>query len=39
MEMVNPIPGYSYQWQKNGTDIINETSSTYAATSSGSYTC
>lgn len=39
MELVNPIPGYSYQWQKNGTDIINETSSTYAATSSGSYTC
>lgn len=39
MELVNPIPGYSYQWQKNGTDISNETGSTYAATSSGSYTC
>jgi len=39
MELVNPIPGYSYQWQKNGVDISGSISTTYAATSSGSYTC
>ena len=39
MALVNPIPGYSYQWQKNGVDISNATGTTYAATSSGSYSC
>ena len=39
MALVNPIPGYSYQWQKNGVDINNATGTTYAATSSGSYSC
>ncbi|MEO0553344.1 MAG: DUF6443 domain-containing protein, partial [Bacteroidota bacterium] len=31
--------GYSYQWRKNGSNISGATASSYAASSSGSYTC
>ncbi len=31
------VPGYSYQWKRNGIDISGATDSTYTATSSGSY--
>ncbi len=35
----NNIPGYSYQWKNNGTNISGATLSSYIATTSGSYTC
>jgi glucose/arabinose dehydrogenase len=39
MTLNNPIPGYSYQWQNNGNAISGATGITYAATSTGNYTC
>ncbi len=38
-EVSNAIPGYSYQWQLDGIDIPGATSTTYAGTSIGVYTC
>ncbi|MCW5931330.1 MAG: T9SS type A sorting domain-containing protein [Bacteroidetes bacterium] len=39
MNVDNVIPGYSYQWQKDGVAISGATSTSYTATSSGNYTC
>lgn len=33
-----PVPGISYQWQKNGTDINNATGATFMAAEAGLYT-
>lgn len=35
----NAIPGYSYQWKRNNTNISNATQSSYTATTSGTYVC
>lgn len=32
-------PGYSYQWQRNNTDIAGATSNTYITTLTGNYKC
>ncbi len=34
-----PTPGYSYQWQNNGTNIPGATSTSYNVTAAGTYTC
>ncbi|HNR18929.1 MAG TPA: metallophosphoesterase [Bacteroidia bacterium] len=39
ISLVNPIPGYSYQWKNNGVNISGATLSNYNATASGNYTC
>jgi glucose/arabinose dehydrogenase len=39
LSVTNAIPGYSYQWENNGTNISGATLSSYTATSTGSYTC
>lgn len=31
--------GYTYQWQLNGSNILNATSSSFSASSAGNYTC
>lgn len=35
----NAISGYNYQWRNNGINISGATTSAYAATSTGAYTC
>lgn len=32
------VTGYTYQWRKNGSDIVNATAFKYTATSAGTYT-
>ncbi len=39
LDVTNPIPGYSLQWQNNGTNIGGATNASYVATVSGNYTC
>ena len=39
MNVDDTIPGYSYQWQKDGIAISGATATSYTATSSGNYTC
>lgn len=39
LTVTNAIPGYSYQWKNNGSNIAGATSTSYNATVSGSYTC
>jgi PKD repeat protein/glucose/arabinose dehydrogenase len=34
---VQPVPGYSYQWRRNGVDIAGATSTFYYATKAGTY--
>lgn len=35
----NAIPGYGYQWRRNGTNVTNATQNSYVATTSGTYVC
>ncbi len=39
MTVDDSIPGYSYQWQKDGVSISGATGTNYTATSTGNYTC
>ncbi|HNU32182.1 MAG TPA: PKD domain-containing protein [Bacteroidia bacterium] len=39
LSVSNAVPGYGYQWKNNGVNISNATSSSYTATTPGSFTC
>ena len=39
MYVDNPIPGYSYQWKNNGSNISGATATSYTTNASGNYSC
>ncbi len=39
MYVNNPIPGYSYQWKNNGSNISGATATSYTTNASGNYSC
>lgn len=39
LSVSNAIPGYSYQWKRNNSNISNATQNNYTASTSGTYVC